>query len=210
MDFGCWVEVVRSCEVDFTDYEEDGRNCSNLKPKGSPDCGFTCKEFRRVITIRCWWFFWLDILVYLVCFLITDDCCEVVLEDYLSLSFSCCVWMQLKWFSLGHWVPEPLNSRSLFLLSNGSCVTLIVHLGLCNLFSCPVTTNYIFVNVMRVGSWVKYYSSNFTRRGKAGPLRCCWNGCGRRCCGAFGVFFSSKIYHAHIFSTWDCLVSVTR
>ena len=42
-----WVEVVRSCEVYFTDYEEDGRNCSNLKPKGSPDCGFTRKEFRR-------------------------------------------------------------------------------------------------------------------------------------------------------------------
>lgn len=111
--------------------------------------------------------------------------------------------MQLKWFSLGHWVPEPLYSRSLFLSSNGSCVTLIVHLGLsghslvcqymCNLFSCPVTTNYMFVNVMRVGSWVKSYSSNFTRRSKAGPLRYCWNGCGPRCCGAFGVYFLSKI-----------------
>jgi hypothetical protein len=63
---------------------------------------------------------------------------------------------------------------------------------MCNLFSCPVTTNYIFVNVTREGSWVKCYSSNCTRRGATGPLRCSWNGCGPRCCGALCVFFLSK------------------
>ena len=36
----------------------------------------------------------------------------------------------------------------------------------CNLFSCPVTTNYIFVNVTRVGSWVKILLSESYNEGQ--------------------------------------------